>query len=263
MASHGLAGKFSVDDAAMAALVRFSSGDARRALTALDAAAAIALSHAGEPQAPVAITSDDISHAVDRALLRYDRDGDEHYDVISAFIKSIRGSDPDAALHYLARMIEAGEDPRFIARRLIISAAEDIGLAQPQALSLAVAAADAVALIGMPEGRIPLAEATVFLATCPKSNAAFTGINEALADVREGKSGAVPTHLRDASYSGAKGLGHGVGYKYPHNDPLGIVPQQYLPDSLSGRIYFQPTTHGQEREIAERLERLRSILRGG
>ena len=263
MASHGLAGKFSVDDAAMAALVRFSSGDARRALTALDAAAAIALSHAGEPQAPVAITADDISHAVDRALLRYDRDGDEHYDVISAFIKSIRGSDPDAALHYLARMIEAGEDPRFIARRLIISAAEDIGLAQPQALSLAVAAADAVALIGMPEGRIPLAEATVFLATCPKSNAAYTGINEALADVREGKSGAVPTHLRDASYSGAKGLGHGVGYKYPHNDPLGIVPQQYLPDSLSGRIYYQPTTHGQEREIAERLERLRSILRGG
>ena len=262
-ANHGLAGQFSVDAAAMAALVRFSSGDARRALTALDAAAAIALSHAGEATAPVAITDDDISHAVDRALLRYDRDGDEHYDVISAFIKSIRGSDPDAALHYLARMIEAGEDPRFIARRLIISAAEDIGLAQPQALSLAVAAADAVALIGMPEGRIPLAEATVFLATCPKSNAAYTGINEALADVREGKSGAVPTHLRDASYSGAKGLGHGVGYKYPHNDPLGIVPQQYLPDSLSGRIYYQPTTHGQEREIAERLERLRSILRGG
>jgi putative ATPase len=262
-ANHGLAGQFSVDAAAMAALVRFSSGDARRALTALDAAAAIALSHAGEATAPVAITADDISHAVDRALLRYDRDGDEHYDVISAFIKSIRGSDPDAALHYLARMIEAGEDPRFIARRLIISAAEDIGLAQPQALSLAVAAADAVALIGMPEGRIPLAEATVFLATCPKSNAAYTGINEALADVREGKSGAVPSHLRDASYAGAKGLGHGAGYRYPHSDPLGIVPQQYLPDALSGRIYYQPTTHGQEREIAERLERLRSILRGG
>jgi putative ATPase len=261
-ANHGLAGQFSVDAAAMEALVRFSSGDARRALTALDAAAAIALSHAGEATAPVAITADDISHAVDRALLRYDRDGDEHYDVISAFIKSIRGSDPDAALHYLARMIEAGEDPRFIARRLIISAAEDIGLAQPQALSLAVAAADAVALIGMPEGRIPLAEATVFLATCPKSNAAYTGINEALADVREGKSGAVPAHLRDASYAGAKGLGHGAGYRYPHSDPLGIVPQQYLPDALSGRIYYQPTTHGQEREIAERLERLRSILRG-
>lgn len=261
-ANHGLAGLFSVDDEAMATLVRFSSGDARRALTALDAAAAIALSRAGEAKPPLAISADDISNAVDRALLRYDRDGDEHYDVISAFIKSIRGSDPDASLHYLARMIEAGEDPRFIARRLIISAAEDIGLAQPQALSLAVAAADAVALIGMPEGRIPLAEATVFLATCPKSNAAYLGINEALADVRDGRTGAVPAHLRDSNYSGAQSLGHGVGYRYPHSDPLGIVPQQYLPDALSGRIYYEPTTHGQEREIAERLERLRSILRG-
>jgi putative ATPase len=210
----------------------------------------------------VEIIADDISHAVDRALLRYDRDGDEHYDVISAFIKSIRGSDVDAALHYLARMIEAGEDPRFIARRLIISAAEDIGLAAPQALSLAVAAADAVALIGMPEGRIPLAEATVFLATSPKSNAAYVGINEAMTDVREGNSGVVPIHLRDASYSGARELGHGAGYSYPHNDPLGIVAQQYLPDSLTGRVYYRPTSHGQERDIAERLERLRSILRG-
>jgi putative ATPase len=168
----------------------------------------------------------------------------------------------DAALHYLARMIEAGEDPRFIARRLIISAAEDIGLASPQALPLAVAAAEAVALIGMPEGRIPLAEATVFLATSPKSNAAYVGINEAIADVREGKSGVVPAHLRDASYAGAKGLGHGAGYAYPHNDPLGIVPQQYLPDSLAGRTYYRPTSHGHERQVAERLERLRGILRG-
>ena len=261
-APHGLAGNFRVDDVAIAALVHFSSGDARRALTALDAAAAVASSRSGDAAGPVEILADDISHAVDRALLRYDRDGDEHYDVISAFIKSIRGSDPDAALHYLARMIEAGEDPRFIARRLIISAAEDIGLAAPQALSLAVAAADAVALIGMPEGRIPLAEATVFLATSPKSNAAYLGINEAMTDVREGKSGVVPIHLRDASYSGAKNLGHGAGYSYPHNDPLGIVAQQYLPDSLTGRVYYRPTSHGQERDIAERLERLRSILRG-
>jgi putative ATPase len=261
-APHGLAGNFRVEADAMTALVRFSSGDARRALTALDAAAAVALSRLAEASPPVEILGEDISRAVDRALLRYDRDGDEHYDVISAFIKSIRGSDPDAALHYLARMIEAGEDPRFIARRLIISAAEDIGLAQPQALPLAVAVADAVALIGMPEGRIPLAEATVYLATSPKSNAAYRGINEALTDVREGKSGVVPTHLRDASYAGAKSLGHGAGYVYPHNDPLGIVRQQYLPDSLAGRVYYTPTTHGQERDIAERLDRLRTILRG-
>ena len=261
-APHGLAGNFRVEADAMTALVRLSSGDARRALTALDAAAAVALSRLAEASPPVEILGEDISRAVDRALLRYDRDGDEHYDVISAFIKSIRGSDPDAALHYLARMIEAGEDPRFIARRLIISAAEDIGLAQPQALPLAVAAADAVALIGMPEGRIPLAEATVYLATSPKSNAAYRGINEALTDVREGKSGVVPPHLRDASYAGAKSLGHGAGYVYPHNDPLGIVRQQYLPDSLAGRVYYNPTTHGQERDIAERLDRLRTILRG-
>jgi putative ATPase len=261
-ASHGLAENFDLADDAMATLVRFSSGDARRALTALDAAASLALRRSGDTPPPVAITGEDIGNAVDRALLRYDRDGDEHYDVISAFIKSIRGSDVDAALHYLARMIEAGEDPRFIARRLIISAAEDIGLAAPHALSLAVAAADAVALIGMPEGRIPLAEATVFLATSPKSNAAYVGINEALSDVREGKSDVVPVHLRDASYSGAKNLGHGAGYSYPHNDPLGIVAQQYLPDSLTGRIYYRPTSHGQERDIAERLERLRSVLRG-
>lgn len=262
VAPHGLAGNFCIEADAMMALVRFSSGDARRALTALDAAAAVALSRLGEASPPVEILGGDISLAVDRALLRYDRDGDEHYDVISAFIKSIRGSDPDAALHYLARMIEAGEDPRFIARRLIISAAEDIGLAQPQALPLAVAAADAVALIGMPEGRIPLAEATVYLATSPKSNAAYLGINEALKDVREGKSGVVPTHLRDASYAGAKSLGHGADYVYPHNDPLGIVRQQYLPDSLAGRVYYTPTTHGHERDIAERLDRLRAILRG-
>jgi putative ATPase len=258
----GLNGNFDLSDEATSSIVRFSSGDARRALTALDAAAAIAIERSEASTAPVTVIGDDVSQAVDRALLRYDRDGDEHYDVISAFIKSIRGSDVDAALHYLARMIEAGEDPRFIARRLIISAAEDIGLAEPSALSLAVAAAEAVALIGMPEGRIPLAEATVFLATAPKSNAAYVGINEALADIRDGKTGVVPMHLRDASYASATELGHGVGYRYPHNDALGIVRQQYLPDAVAGRQYYRPTSHGLEREISERLQRLRQLLSG-
>jgi putative ATPase len=198
---------------------------------------------------------------VDRALLRYDRDGDEHYDVISAFIKSIRGSDADAALHYLARMIEAGEDPRFIARRLIVSASEDIGMADPTALGVAVAAADAVQYIGMPEGRIPLAQATVHLATAPKSNASYLALDAALADVRAGKAGRVPKHLRDAHYAGAKRLGHGKGYKYPHDDELGVVTQQYLPDTLKDREYYRPTDHGNERDIASRWEKLKRIIR--
>src|SRR5690606_7814183 len=188
--------------------------------------------------APV-ITAEHVAQAVDRALLRYDRQGDEHYDVISAFIKSIRGSDVDAALHYLARMVEAGEDPRFIARRLVISAAEDIGLADPQALQIAVAAADAVAFIGMPEGRIPLAEATAYLATAAKSNAAYMAIDKAIADVRAGGFGRVPAHLRDAHYPGAKRLGHGKGYVYPHDSEIGVAPQQYLPDELQGRRYYE------------------------
>jgi putative ATPase len=194
--------------------------------------------------------------------LRYDRNGDEHYDVISAFIKSIRGSDPDAAIHYLARMIEAGEDPRFIARRLIISASEDIGLASPQAIEVAVAAAEAVALIGMPEGRIPLAEATIFLALAPKSNAAYNAINAALDDVRAGKSGPVPIHLRDGSYAGAKRLGHGKGYKYAHNEPNAVAVQQYLPDALIDARYYTPTDRGHEADFAVRLEKLRALIRG-
>jgi putative ATPase len=208
------------------------------------------------------ITGELVASAVDRALLRYDRNGDEHYDVISAFIKSVRGSDVDAALHYLARMIEAGEDPRFIARRIIISAAEDIGMADPQSLVIAVAAADAVQYIGMPEGRIPLAEAVVHLATAPKSNAAYMGIDRAIADVRAGKIGRVPTHLRDAHYPGAKRLGHGKGYLYPHDDERGILEQEYLPDELRGTVYYEPTEHGNEREIFTRLGKLRRILRG-
>ncbi len=204
--------------------------------------------------------ADNVANAVDRALLRYDRQGDEHYDVISAFIKSIRGSDVDAALHYLARMIEAGEDPRFIARRLIISAAEDIGLADPQALPLAVAAADAVQFIGMPEGRIPLAEATAYLATTAKSNASYLAIDKAIADVRAGGFGRVPLHLRDAHYPGAKRLGHGKGYVYPHDSDVGVAAQQYLPDELAGKRYYEPTTHGQERDVQARLDKIRRIL---
>jgi putative ATPase len=266
----GLAGAVTLGDDARDALVRLASGDARRALTALEAAASLALpaddddetaAGEGDREVPV-VTAEQVAQAVDRALLRYDRQGDEHYDVISAFIKSIRGSDVDAAMHYLARMIEAGEDPRFIARRLIISAAEDIGLADPQALPLAVAAADAVQFIGMPEGRIPLAEATAYLATTAKSNAAYLAIDAAIADVRNGGFGRVPMHLRDAHYPGAKRLGHGKGYIYPHDSEVGVSPQQYLPDELRGRRYYEPKALGAERDVQARLEKIRRILDG-
>jgi len=257
----GLADKVVLEDDARALIIRLASGDARRALTALEAAALSASSTAEEEEKPV-VTADIVAMAVDRALLRYDRNGDEHYDVISAFIKSIRGSDVDAALHYLARMIEAGEDPRFISRRVMISAAEDIGIADPQALLIAVAAADAVQYVGMPEGRIPLAEAVVYLATAPKSNAAYMALDAAIADVRAGKIGRVPQHLRDAHYAGAKKLGHGKGYKYSHDSELGVVEQQYLPDELLSTTYYTPTEHGNEREVKARLEKLRRIIRG-
>ncbi|MCL2516252.1 MAG: replication-associated recombination protein A [Microbacteriaceae bacterium] len=252
----GLGGRFELEPEARAALIQLASGDARRALTSLEAASITA-----DSEQSATITAELVSRAVDRALLRYDRQGDEHYDVISAFIKSIRGSDADAALHYLARMIEAGEDPRFIARRLIVSASEDIGMADPTALGVAVAAADAVQYIGMPEGRIPLAQATVHLATAPKSNASYMALDAALADVRAGKAGRVPKHLRDAHYTGAKRLGHGKGYVYPHDDELGVVTQQYLPDTLKNAEYYTPTDHGNERDIAGRWEKLKRIIR--
>jgi putative ATPase len=254
----GLAGAVTLDPAARAAIVQLASGDARRALTSLEAAASMVAGADEDEAAP--ITAELVAQAVDRALLRYDKQGDEHYDVISAFIKSIRGSDADAAMHYLARMIEAGEDPRFIARRLVISASEDIGLADPQALVIAVAAADAVAFIGMPEGRIPLAEATAYLATTAKSNAAYLAIDKAIADVRAGGFGRVPTHLRDAHYPGAKRLGHGKGYIYPHELEVGVATQQYLPDELRGRHYYEPTGRGLERDIGARVEKIRKIL---
>jgi putative ATPase len=176
-------------------------------------------------------------------------------------IKSIRGSDVDAALHYLARMVEAGEDPRFLARRLVISASEDIGMADPSALPLAVAAYTAVSFIGMPEGRIPLAQTVVHLATAPKSNACYAAIGSAVEDIRRGLAGPVPFHLRDSSYSGSAKLGHGQGYVYSHDDPDGVVAQQYAPDAVDRRDYYQPTQRGAEAGMNERLGRLRAILR--
>lgn len=256
----GLADAVELTAEARAAIIRLSSGDARRALTALEAAAASATAAATDGK-PV-VDDETVARAIDRALLRYDRQGDEHYDVISAFIKSVRGSDVDAALHYLARMIEAGEDPRFIARRVIISAAEDIGMADPQALVIAVAAADAVQLIGMPEGRIPLAEAVVYLASAPKSNASYRAMDAAIADVRAGNFGRVPKHLRDAHYQGAKRLGHGKGYRYAHDSELGVVEQQYLPDELKNVSYYRPTEHGNERDVSTRWAKLKKIIRG-
>ncbi|MBB5631864.1 putative ATPase [Cryobacterium mesophilum] len=256
--SRGLGGAVELDPDARSAIIRLASGDARRALTALEASAASAAASTSEGK-PL-VTADIVAAAVDRALLRYDRQGDEHYDVISAFIKSVRGSDVDASIHYLARMIEAGEDPRFIARRIIVLAAEDIGMADPQALVIAVAAADAVQFIGMPEGRIPLAEAVTYLATAPKSNAAYLAIDQAIADVRAGRIGRVPAHLRDAHYSGAKKLGHGKGYRYPHDAELGVLEQQYAPDELTDARYYEPTDHGNERDVSARLEKLRRII---
>lgn len=265
--ARGLAERVTLSDEALDHLVRLSGGDARRALTALEAAAGVAFGDSaaeddGESADPVVVELRHTERALDAAAVRYDRAGDQHYDVASAFIKSIRGSDVDAALHYLARMLEAGEDPRFVARRIVISAAEDIGMADPTALQTAVAAAQAVQLIGMPEGRIVLAEAVVHLATAPKSNAAYMGLNKAVADVRAGYGGGIPTHLRDAHYPGAKQLGHGKSYKYAHDEPHGVAQQQYPPDDLVGKDYYEPTNNGAERDIAARLERLRKIVRG-
>lgn len=306
----GFDGAAVIDADARAHLAAVSGGDARRSLTSLEAAAAIAFSeaeqasveaagsHGGgsaetaetspaengpaqsdlaqpdpaedledpagekdpEPAAPVRITLAHAVEAVDRAAIRYDRSGDQHYDVVSAFIKSMRGSDADAAVHYLARMLEGGEDPRFVARRIMILASEDIGLADPQALQVATAAAQSVALVGMPEARIILSQAVIYCALAPKSNAAYNAINRAIADVRAGASGQVPVHLRDAHYAGAKQFGHGDGYIYAHDAPGHVAAQQYLPDTLRGTVYYEPTQHGFERTLTERRERIRRIL---
>lgn len=270
----GFDGAAVIDEDARAHLAAVSGGDARRSLTSLEAAAAIAFSEAEaagnapaetgteetDPAAPVRITLAHATEAVDRAAIRYDRSGDQHYDVVSAFIKSMRGSDADAAVHYLARMLEGGEDPRFVARRIMILASEDIGLADPQALQVATAAAQSVALVGMPEARIILSQAVIYCALAPKSNAAYNAINRAIADVRAGVAGQVPVHLRDGHYAGAKQFGHGVGYVYAHDEPGHVAAQQYLPDTLRGTVYYEPTQHGFERTLTERRERIRRIL---
>jgi putative ATPase len=254
----GLAGRLRLAKDAEDHIVRLAGGDVRKALTALEAAAA----GAG------ALGLDEIElstaeAALDKAALRYDRDGDAHYDVISAFIKSLRGSDVDAVLHYLARMLVAGEDPRFIARRMVIFASEDVGLADPTALTAATAAAHAVEYVGLPEARLNLAQAAIHLALAPKSNAVIIAIDEAMADVRAGLAGTVPRHLRDSHYPASRGLGHGAGYVYPHDDPRGVVTQQYGPDDVQDKEYYRPIGHGAERPLVERVARLRTVVRSG
>ncbi|HEX6578748.1 MAG TPA: replication-associated recombination protein A [Jiangellaceae bacterium] len=253
----GLAGAVTLDDDAKEHLVRLAGGDARRVLTYLEAAAGAVVGDDGP-----CIDLPTAEAAVDRAAVRYDRAGDQHYDVTSALIKSIRGSDVDAALHYLARMAEAGEDPRFLARRLVILASEDVGLADPSALQTAVAAAQAVQLIGWPEAQITLAQAVIALALAPKSNSVVRAIGAALGDVRAGLVGNVPPQLRDAHYGGARKLGHGTGYAYAHDDPRGVVEQQYAPDVVADKVYYEPGARGAERAYAERYARLRKIVRG-
>lgn len=273
----GLAGGYDLADEAREHLVAIAGGDARRALTSLEASAGVA---DGDhpfgrevPEAGIPLTLAHVEQAVARAAVRYDRTGDQHYDVASAFIKSMRGSDVDAALHYLARQLEAGEDPRFIARRIVISASEDVGMGDPTALQTAVAAMHAVAQIGMPEARIILAQAVVHNTLAPKSNAAYTGINEAVADVRAGKVQAVPPHLRGSGYTqasdrtkGAVGGAKVEGYVYAHDQPDAVAAQQYLPDDLhaelADRSYYRPTDRGFEARLQERWAWLRGRLRG-
>jgi putative ATPase len=236
---------------AEAAIVLLAGGDARVALNILERAAI--LSRRETAEAPITIGRDLVLSAAQKSL-PYDRTGDLHYDTISAYIKSLRGSDPDAALYWLARMLTAGEDPLFIARRLIIAAAEDVGNADPQALQVAVAAAQAVQLVGMPEGRIPLAQATVYVATAPKSNASYLGLEAALEDLKNLPAEPVPLHLRNPAFPGAKEMGFGTEYVYPHDFPGHFVHQEYRPPQVSGRTYYRPTEEGYERQIKRRLK---------
>ncbi len=252
----GLGGSVGFDPQARDDLVRLAGGDARRALTYLEAAAG-----AARDRGLTSIDVDTLASALDRAAVRYDRDGDQHY-VVSALIKSVRGSDVDAGLHYLARMLEAGEDPRFVARRLVILASEDVGMADPQALLVATAAASAVQLVGLPEAGLNLAHAVTYLALAPKSNAVTAAIGAATADVRAGHIGGVPPALRDAHYRSASTLGHGAGYAYAHDDPRGVVEQQFAPDAVADRRYYHPKPIGAERDLVQRWARLRAIVRG-
>ena len=231
------------DDDAIDLLVDRAGGDGRQVLTSLEVAAALA--HPGS------VSLAHAEAALGTSALRYGRD--DHYDVVSAFIKSMRGSDPQAAVYYLGRMLEAGDDARFIARRMIIFASEDVGLADPTALLIAVAAAHAVEHVGLPEAQLNLSQAAIHLATAPKSNRAATAIWTVRSDIRNGVVGEVPAHLRDGHYPGAASLGHGVGYLYPHDDPRGWVEQQYLPEGLSSRLWYEPSDHGRERDIAKRM----------
>ncbi|MDI7247848.1 MAG: AAA family ATPase [Bacillota bacterium] len=256
-AERGL-GTFSVEvePEAFDHIVRMANGDARSALNAIELAV---LTTPPDELGVRHITLEVAEDSIQRRALVYDRDGDAHYDTISAFIKSMRGSDPDAAAYWLARMVAAGEDPEFIARRIVIQAAEDVGCADPHALLVACAAAWAVRFVGWPEAKLPLAEAAIYVATAPKSNSAYLAIAKAMEDVEKERSGEVPAHLRDASYKGAARLGHGAGYKYPHDFPGHFVPQQYLPDILAGRVYYEPSSNGYEKQIANRLTRWRSV----
>ncbi|NMC33027.1 MAG: replication-associated recombination protein A [Veillonellaceae bacterium] len=231
-----------------------AGGDARVALNLLEQMVLLLAGDAEKNGGSVVLTREVVETVAVQKLQSYDKKGDNHYDVASAFIKSMRGSDPDAALHYLARMIEGGEDPRFIARRIVICAAEDVGNADPLALMLAVSAMQAAHMVGWPEARIPLAQAVAYIAAAPKSNAAYLAIDRAMVDVRDRDCGRVPAHLRDSHYRGAELLGHGAGYLYPHDYPDGYVPQQYLPAELTGAVYYRPTDHGREKEIRSRLE---------
>ncbi len=249
----GLRDSVTLSEEALNSLVRVSGSDTRKALTLLEASAS-----ACKDRDSTEITSEDVSTAASTALVRWDQD--QHYDVASAFIKSMRGSDVDAAVHYLARMLEAGEDPRFIARRIMICASEDVGMASPETLSLTVAAAQAVAMVGMPEARIILSQAVIAVTTAPKSNASCMAIERASADIRQGKAGPVPMHLRDSHYAGAKRIGHGDGYIYAHDAPHAIATQQYLPAELQGTRYYEPTGRGEEALIAKRLSAIRDIL---
>jgi putative ATPase len=233
-------------------IARIADGDARKALNSLEIAA---LTTSPQSDGTILIDLTAAEQSIQKKAVVYDGDGDAHYDTISAFIKSMRGSDPDAALYWLAKMIHAGEDPRFISRRIMICAAEDVGLADPMALVLAMAAHNAAEFVGWPEARIPLAEATVYIATAPKSNSAYTAIDAALADVRSGRTLAVPEHLRDASYRGARELGHGAGYEYAHAHPGHFVAQDYLGAS---KRYYEPTDQGVEKKIKERVEKWRA-----
>ncbi len=246
----GFGGRLALSPQAEDHLITMAAGDARRALTALEAA--------GVDEGTLDLAT--LEKAVDRAAVRYDRDGDQHYDVASAFIKSMRGGDVDAALHYLARMVEAGEDPRFIARRIVILASEDIGMADPTALQVAIAASRALEFVGLPEARLALAQSVIHCSLAPKSNAVIVAYEKAATDVRAGLTGPVPPHLRDAHYPGAAKLGSGKGYRYPHDFPGGVVAQQYAPDAIADRTYYEPTER--EPRAGARAAEMRRVLRG-